>query len=197
MSPVAKLLLVKFEKHQQLYAMLRIVSLLLLIGLTTNDEKLRTNSGQITFEASVPAFEEVTATSKSGNCVLHTKTGDITTEVKMTSFKFRLALMEEHFNKNYVESHRYPKAYFKGKINDFNFFKLSPIAKNFTIQGKMELHGETKDVTMQAQIRKVDNGVEIKSSFILNTDDFNIDIPAVIKTKVSKQVNVRSVFTVK
>lgn len=177
--------------------MFRIISLLLFIGLTATDQKLQTNSGQISFEASVPAFEEVKASSTTGNCVLYTKTGDITTEVKLTSFKFRLALMEEHFNKNYVESHRYPKAYFKGRINDFNFFKLSPVAKNFTIQGKMELHGETKDVTMQAQIRKVDNGVEIKSSFILNTDDFNIDIPAVIKTKVSKQVNVRSVFTVK
>lgn len=177
--------------------MFRMISLLLFVGLLTTDEKLQTNSGQITFEASVPSFEEVKATSQAANCVLHTKTGDITTEVKMKSFKFRANLMEEHFNKNYVESHRYPKAYFKGRINDFNFYQLSPIAKNFTIHGKMEMHGETKDVVMQAQIRKLDRGVEIKANFILNTDDFNIDIPAVIKTKVSKQVNVRSVFVVK
>jgi hypothetical protein len=61
--------------------------------------EMTTTTGVINFEASVPFYEEVTATNKTVFCSLDLKKGSITTEVKMKEFRFKLSLMEEHFNK--------------------------------------------------------------------------------------------------
>ncbi len=160
-------------------------------------EKMVTKTGKVTFEASVPSFEEVKATSETVTCVLNAKTGEIASQALMKSFRFKTALMEEHFNENYIESDKYPKATFRGKINEFNAASLTADAKDYMIQGTLEMHGKTKDVSMPAKIRKTDGGIEITSSFSVNTDDFGIEIPSVVKNKVSKKVSVKSVFTVK
>jgi polyisoprenoid-binding protein YceI len=160
-------------------------------------EKMITKNGKVTFEASVPSFEEVKATSETVTCVLNAKTGEIASQAQMKSFRFKTALMEEHFNENYIESDKYPKATFRGKINEFDANSLTSTAKDYMIQGKLEMHGKSKDVSMPAKIRKTDAGIEIISNFTVNTDDFAIEIPAVVKNKVSKKVNIKSVFTVK
>ncbi|NNT71803.1 YceI family protein [Flavobacterium sp. IMCC34852] len=159
--------------------------------------KLVTKTGKITFEASVPAFEEVKAKNESVTCILNPTTGEIASLALMKGFRFKVALMEEHFNENYVESDQYPKATFKGKIDNFDLSKLTTTAKDYTIKGKLELHGKTKDITITAKIKKTDNGVEIDSNFTVNTDDFDIDIPSVVSKKLSKKVAVTLDFTLK
>jgi len=174
--------------------------LLLLVlagGFASAQEKMTTKTGKVIFEASVPSFEEVKGTSETVTCVLNAKTGEIASQALMKSFRFKIALMEEHFNENYIESRKYPKATFRGKINEFDAASLTSSPKNYTIQGIMEMHGKSKDVAMPAKIRKTDAGIEIVSDFVLNTDDYGIQIPSVVKNKVSKKVNVKSVFTVK
>jgi hypothetical protein len=153
--------------------------------------KVSTKTGVTTFEASVPSFEEVKATNKNSVCALNTATGDIASLILVKGFKFRLAMMEEHFNENYIESDKYPKATFKGKIDDFDINKLTPQKQDFSIKGKMELHGKTKDIVVVAKISKDENGIiNIVSNFTLNTDDFDIDLPFLISNKVSKKVMV-------
>ena len=109
----------------------------------------------------------------------------------MKSFRFKVALMEEHFNENYMESDKYPKGTFRGRIEDFDAATLTATAKEYTITGSMELHGKTKDIVTKAKIRKTDGGIEIISNFTLNTDDYGIMIPSVVKSKVSKKVSVK------
>jgi len=174
-----------------------LIVLLLTSLVVSAQDKMTTKTGKITFEASVPAFEEVKATSETVTCVLAPKSGEIASQALMKSFRFKTALMEEHFNENYIESDKYPKATFRGKINEFDASSLTATAKDYTIQGKLEMHGRTKDISMPAKIRKTDAGIEIVSNFTLNTDDFGIEIPSVVKNKVSKKVNVKSVFVVK
>jgi len=171
--------------------------LLFATAVVCAQQKMLTKSGRITFEASVPSFEEVKAKNEAVTCVLNPETGEIASLAMMKGFRFKVALMEEHFNENYIESDKYPKATFKGKIDDFDVSKLSATAKDYTIKGKMELHGKSKDVATTAKIRKTDAGIEIVSSFILNPNDFAIEIPAVVKSKVSDKVNVKTEFTVK
>lgn len=160
-------------------------------------EKMITKSGKITFEASVPAFEEVKAKNDGVTCVLNPKTGEIASLALMKGFRFKLALMEEHFNENYVNSETYPKATFKGKIQNFDIAALTSTAKDFNIKGKLELNGKTNEVSAVASIRKVEGGVEIVSNFSVNADDYNIAIPAVVKSKVSNKVKVKTEFTLK
>ena len=81
-------------------------------------DKMITKTGKITFEASVPAFEEVKAKNDGVTCVLNAKTGEIASLALIKGFRFKLALMEEHFNENYINSDSYPKSTFKGKIEN-------------------------------------------------------------------------------
>lgn len=171
--------------------------LLLISAITFAQEKMITKNGKITFEASVPAFEEVKAKNEGVTCVLNPKTGEIASLALIKGFRFKVALMEEHFNENYIESDKYPKSTFKGNIQNFDPAVLTATAKDYTIKGKLELHGKTKDITANAKIRKTDTGIEIISSFNVNADDFAIEIPSVVKSKVSNKVSVKTEFTVK
>jgi len=165
--------------------------------MTFAQDKMTTKIGKITFEASVPAFEEVKAKNEGVTCVLNPKTGEIASLALMKGFRFKIALMEEHFNENYVESDSYPKAVFKGKIENFDVKDLSTTAKDFTMKGKLDLHGKSKDIIAVAKIKKTDSGIEIKSEFNVNASDFDIDIPSVVKSKVSNKINIKTEFIVK
>ena len=160
-------------------------------------DKMITKTGKITFEASVPAFEEVKAKNDGVTCVLNPKTGEIASLALMKGFRFKLALMEEHFNENYVNSDSYPKATFKGKIEHFDATSLTATYKDYTIKGKLELHGKTNDVTSPAKVRKTDAGIEIITNFIVNAYDYDIRIPSVVKSKVSNKVKVKAEYLVK
>ena len=65
--------------------------------------------------------------------------------VLMKSFEFKRALMQEHFNENYVESDKYPDAMFKGKVTnlksiDFNKDGVYPAE----VEGDLTMHGTIK-----------------------------------------------------
>ncbi|WP_415060648.1 YceI family protein [Flavobacterium sp.] len=173
---------------------------LLLLVITVSafaQDKMITKTGKITFEASVPSFEEVKATNESVSCVLNTKTGEIAALALQKFFRFRIALMEEHYNENYVESDKFPKATFKGIIEKFSATNLDKNGKDFIIKGTLELHGKSKEIQITAKISKTDKGIEIKSDFAVNADDFAIEIPSIVSKKVSKKVNIKLDFTVK
>lgn len=174
-----------------------ILSLFLVSTLAIAQDKLMSKSGKITLEASVPAFEEIKATNNGVTVVLNPKTGEIASLALMKGFRFKIALMEEHFNENYVESDKYPKATFKGKIDNFDATALTATAKDYTIKGKMEIHGKTKDITVIAKIKKTDAGIEIVSNFSILASDYDIKIPSVVKNKVSNKINLKLEATVK
>lgn len=172
--------------------------ILLIIGVNSfaQDKKI-TKTGTITFEASVPSFEEVKAKNESVTCVLNTKTGEIASLVLMKGFRFKIALMEEHFNENYIESDKYPKATFKGTIQGFNWNIIGNSPKEFKMNGKLELHGKSNEINTVVLLRKIDESLEIIANFNLNSDDFNIEIPSVLAKKVSKTIKVKANFLVK
>ncbi len=174
-----------------------LMATLLVVAVAVAQDKMITKTGKIIFEASVPAFEEVKGKNDGVTCVLNAKTGEIASLALMKGFRFKLALMEEHFNENYVESDTYPKSTFKGKIEGFNAAALTDAAKDYTIKGKLELHGKTKEISVPAKIRRTDSGIEIVCNFTVNASDYDISIPSVVKSKVSNKVSVKTEFTVK
>ena len=168
-----------------------IFSFLLFSSVFSAQEKLVSKSGKITFEASVPTFEEVKATSNNATFVLKPDTGDLKSLVMITSFRFKIALMEEHFNENYIESDKFPKAIFRGKIDNFNISSITTTAKEYTAKGTLNMHGKSKDITIMLQIKKVDSGIDIVSNFYVNASDFDIDIPSIVKNKVSNKIYIK------
>lgn len=174
-----------------------LLSILFLSYNLVAQDKILTKTGTISFEASVPAFEEVKAKNTGVSCVLNTKTGEIASLALMKGFKFKIALMEEHFNENYVESTKFPKATFKGKIENFDYSKVSATVQNYNLKGTLEIHGKTKEISVVAAIKKTKEGLEINSNFTVNSDDFDIEIPSVVSKKVSKKVKVSLDFLLK
>lgn len=155
-----------------------------------SQSKKITKTGDIKFEASVPSFEEVKAQNKTATFLLNTENGEIAALALIKGFRFKIALMEEHFNENYIESNKYPKATFKGKIHGFSMAILSESNREFIINGILELHGKSKEISIPAKIRKIENDIQLTSNFSVNADDFDIQIPKIVNNKVSKKVNI-------
>jgi len=101
-------------------------------SLANSQEKYWTRSGTLTFEASMPAFEEVKATNENVTAILNTTDGTFAALALVKGFRFKNALMEEHFNESYIESNRYPKAIFKGQLLNFDVRNLE---KNISFRG--------------------------------------------------------------
>jgi hypothetical protein len=168
-----------------------LLMLMCIVNKAVAQDKLICKSGVITFEASVPSFEEVKATNKSVTVVLNPKTGEIASLALMKGFRFKIALMEEHFNENYIESDQYPKAVFKGKIENFNANSLTATPKDFIVNGKLELHGKSAAVKTVVKMSQTSSGINLVSSFSVNASDFAISIPSVVKNKVSNKINIQ------
>ena len=179
--------------------MKKIMLLLLLFyaNLISAQEEKTTNKGIIHFEASVPLFEEVKATNDKAYCILNTKTGEIASVVLIKDFRFKIPMMEKHFNENYMESSDYPKASFKGIIEGFNWYIIGTSPKEFILKGTLKIHGKSKKIITIALLRKVDGELEIISDFDVKSRDFNIEIPEMLSVKVAETVNVKTLFLVK
>lgn len=158
---------------------------------------LTSKDGVIYFEASVTGFEEVKASTKKGHCKLNTLTGSLEGLVAIKSFRFKLALMEEHFNNNYLESNRYPKSILKGKISGFKLNDITEQAKNYPFIGTLELHGKTQPISCTFTIKKQANNYLLSTQFYINANQFNIEIPSIITSKVSNKVLINAEYVLK
>jgi len=165
-----------------------VCGLLVLSSIVSAQEKYFTKSGAINFDCST-TVEDITAKNAKGVCVLEPKTGAIELAVLMKAFEFKRALMQEHFNENYVESDKYPKATFKGKVEN-----CPDLSKNGTydvvITGTMNLHGVTKPVKAKGKIVVNGSSVTATTDFILLLSDYAIEIPGVVKDKISNKVKI-------
>lgn len=158
--------------------------------------KYGTKTGEINFEASVPSFEEVKAVNTNVSAVFDTATGNFAALALMKGFRFKMALMEEHFNENYVESSKYPKAAFKGTIKDLDISSLSD-KKKYMIVGTLNLHGVDKKLEAPATVGLKDGMIVLSAKFVLLPEEFNIKIPSIVRNKIADKVDVSAVFNLK
>ena len=152
--------------------------------------KYFTRSGHIWFFSSAP-LEDIEAHNKQVNAAINIETGDILYQVLIKSFEFEKALMQEHFNENYMESDIYPKAVFKGKITnlaDIDF--ATDGVKEVNVSGSLTIHGVTKDISEKGSI--VVNGDELhsKAKFSIRLEDYNIERPNAVVKKIAEEVDI-------
>jgi hypothetical protein len=152
--------------------------------------KYFTKSGQVGFSAST-SIENIAATNNKATCVLDAATGAYESATLMKAFIFERALMQEHFNENYVESDQYPKATLKGTIANFSSIDLTkdgtyPIKST----GTLTMHGVTKNVAPKGKLVVKNGKVNVLTEFTIALADYNIDIPGVVKDKISKTVQI-------
>ena len=159
----------------------------LIVGNAIFSQKMMTRTGQIKFEASVPAFEAVAAVNNSVSAILDKSNGEFAVLALVKAFKFKVPLMEEHFNENYMESSKYPKATFKGTVINFDASKLSS-SRKYNLEGDLTIHGVTKKIKTEISLSLKDGKLYLSDNFTVKAKDFDITIPSVVKSKVSEDV---------
>lgn len=151
--------------------------------------------GKVSFFSETP-LENIDATTQSATSVITTSTNTIQFTVPMRTFKFKKSLMEEHFNEKYVESEKYPKSAFKGKINESINWTRDTVA-DITATGELTLHGVTKTITEKGKLTIRNGIISIDVTFNITLKDYNIEIPKVVTQSVAEVVKVSGAFTYK
>jgi polyisoprenoid-binding protein YceI len=136
-------------------------------------------------------MEDIKADNNQVAGVIDAATGEMVFQVLIKSFHFDRALMEEHFNENYMDSEKFPKASFKGKITDPAKADLSKKGKlDVTVSGDLTIKDATKPITVKGTVEVVDGGININSKFDVVPEDYNITIPGVVREKINKTIEV-------
>ncbi len=170
-----------------------VTTLAVFVSMTCFGQKYYTKNAQVNFDATSPSSpERVEGINRTAICVVDTKEGKIQFSVLMKGFAFERALMEEHFNENYVESTKFPKAEFKGEIkdnDDINYSKDGTYAVK--VKGKLTMHGESNDVDTEAKIIIQNGKISAIADFSVKLSDYKISIPGLVADKVSKTAKIK------
>lgn len=176
-------------KKKILFTGMVIISFILMLITSINaQDKYFTRDGFISFFSSTPV-EDIKANNQKVSCIIDAQSGKIELAVLMKAFEFKKALMEEHFNENYVESEKYPKATFSGTINNIKEIDFS---KNgvypATVTGSLTIHGKTKEISSDGSIEVIDGNVKVLSEFLVIPEDYGIEIPGVVREKIANEL---------
>ncbi len=174
----------------------------LLIGIMSLDAQIYKGAkNKISFYSYTP-IEDISAVATEAIMILNSKTGDVISKVSIKQFKFPNALMQEHFNENYMETDlagpkdmagnvTYPNRYaeFKGKINEqIDYTKDG--THNITITGNLTMHGVV-------QVRSIPGTIIIKGETLIFDSKFNImlvdhkiEVPSVVGAKIAEKIDV-------
>jgi hypothetical protein len=162
----------------------------LIIVLSVNAQKYMTKNGYIGFFSHTP-MEDIQGDNNQVAGILDSSTGEIVFQALIKSFHFDRALMEEHFNENYMESDKFPKSSFKGKITNLSTVDFS---KNgtyvITIDGDLTIHDVTNKISTKGTVEIVTGGINTSSKFDIVPEDYKISIPGVVRDKISKVMEV-------
>src|SRR5471030_1302362 len=124
---------------------LSIVFSVLFLSQLSAQKIYATRNGKISFEA--PSDDDVKAVNNEVTSRM-ADNGQVTFSLLIKGFRFKLAEMQEHFNDQYLESTKFPRADFKGNIvnlNEVNFSKDGTY--KISVKGDLTMHGVTKNIT--------------------------------------------------
>lgn len=154
-------------------------------------KKYLTKTGEISFH-SKSTLESIEAKNKQVTVLLKAETGDLAFKVLVKSFEFEKALMQEHFNENYMESDKFPNASFEGVITNMAAIDLAKLdTKDVEVSGKLTIHGVTKEVKTKGKISKKGDKIVLSSKFGIVLQDYGIknDKPQNISSNIDLTVN--------
>ncbi|MBV8389387.1 MAG: YceI family protein [Mucilaginibacter sp.] len=168
------------------------ILLILLAWLTVHQAGQETyvcKNVKVNLFSSAP-IEDIEANSTNGVSVYNAGTGELEFSISIRSFHFPKALMEEHFNENYIESDKFPKATFKGKIQghvDLTKDGTYPV----TATGDFQVHGVTQIRTITGNLKVSGGVVTMTSEFMVKCADHHIDIPQIVFHHIAESIRIR------
>ena len=169
-----------------------LVLLIFMVGIRSlmAQDKFFTKTGKVSFYSKAP-LEDIEAINKSVTAILDSKTGNLQFAVLMNGFEFDKALMQEHFNEDYLETDKYPKADFKGSIlnnAEINYAKDGEYSAR--VKGQLTIHGETKDVQTIGKVVVKSGRLLTNAKFTIHLSDYKITISKLVKDQLSNNIQV-------
>jgi polyisoprenoid-binding protein YceI len=161
---------------------------LTLIPSFVKAQLVSTASGTASFFSQTPV-EDINAQSQKMLGVMNIKTNELALSIDNETFVFPNKLMQEHFNEKYMESEKYPKSTFKGKISEAVNLTNDGEYK-VTVVGKLNIHGVEQERTITGTIVVSKGVVTIKSDFIVKVADHKIEIPKLVVSNIAEEIKV-------
>jgi len=149
---------------------------------------------RITLYSSAP-IEDIKAATNTGVSVYNASTGELAYSVAIPSFQFEKSLMQEHFNSDYMESDKFPKATFKGKIQEqVDVSKDGAYA--VTVTGDLTVHGMTQKRSIPGTITVKNGVISMTSEFMVKCADHHITIPSIVFHNIAESIkmNVSAIY---
>ena len=160
-----------------------------IISLSYSKNIYMTREGVVEFFSSTP-IEDIKAYNKQVSCVLNYETGNFAFQVPIKGFMFKNALMQEHFNENYLESDIYPKSIFKGEIKDWDSTAINDGTLNIKLVGELTIHGVTNKIEQNATIWRKSENLVGKCKFIISLEDYDVKIPKIVRQNIAESIEI-------
>lgn len=171
-----------------------LVILLSVFTFQSFGQRYLTRNGNIRFFSATPV-ENIEAYNNQATCIVDTQTGEVVSKVLMKAFVFDKALMQEHFNENYVESDKYPQAVLKANIKNLLEIDAQRSEKqNVLLDGELTIHGVSKKIEIKGTIEKTNEQWIAQSTFIIKPSDYDIKIPKVVEKNIAREIEVTLKF---
>lgn len=159
-----------------------------LLALEVPAQQLVTRNGYIGFFSKTP-LENVKAENSQAVAAVDLSKQTLAFAVLVKGFLFTKELMQEHFNENYIESDKYPKATFNGTYTG-TVDVTKPGTYNVNVKGALTLHGVTKNIEVPAAFQVQSGTLSGTSNFALKPQDFDINIPSLVREKIAQEISV-------
>ncbi len=150
-----------------------------------------TKTGTAFFDAGT-GVENISGTNKAVMSVFDAVSGQMQSSMLVKGFEFWSQPMQDHFNENYMESDKFPKSTFSGKITNIDKVNFSKDG-NYPVEvkGTLEIHGVKKEIVAKGTMKVTGETVAASSEFVVVLEDYNIHIPGVVKDKLAKDAKIK------
>jgi polyisoprenoid-binding protein YceI len=153
-----------------------------------------TKAGRVTF-FSTSIIEDIEAINNVAAAVLDLGTGQLAFAVPVKEFTFKRTLMQEHFNENYMESTKFPKATFNGRFLDLNTASLATAGSHpIKVEGDLTVHGVTRHVVVPGTLEMKNGQLQAFALFSVAPADYNIEVPLLVRENIAKIVSIRVIL---
>jgi polyisoprenoid-binding protein YceI len=120
-------------------------------------------------------------------------------ELAVSSIKTNIALRDEHLQgPDWLDAAKYPKIKFEIK-KVTGATSLTPNQSvDLQIQGKVTMHGVTRDETATAKVRwNPAEGVKVVAQFKVNLTNYKVSVPSLVRLKVSDEIALNVMLKIK
>jgi polyisoprenoid-binding protein YceI len=136
-------------------------------------------------------LELIKAASGEARGLIDPATNQFAFAVEVNSFKgFNSALQREHFNEKYMESEKFPKASFSGKIIEHVDFSKDG-SYDVRAKGDLDIHGVKQMRIIKGKITIHNGALQVNAQFTVPLSDHNISIPTIVSQKIATEIQVQ------